>query len=273
MKVYRFAIRGAQWSYHWFSYILGSLRFIENKDEKVNVLIQELQNYQVDNTYRVESLEYFKNDFNFYYDINDLSNNNCEFIEYFGENLIEDDRIDPNAYKYIRSKILSKYINNNTFNNKKVYIRRNNQSKLDFNKIHGTRRNLINEDELCDKLTNIYGFNCINLEDYNFNDKIDIFQNSKIIITPMGGALIFAIFANISTKIIEIYGDPVETHTRNHFKILCEDLKLNYERFSTSVELLNDNSFRLDSSLNMNILTFLEHLEKIGINPTNKDSI
>ena len=274
MKVYKFTPRGAQWSYHWFSCVVASFRNLENENEKVNILIEELKTYEIDLSYRLESLEYFKDKFNFYFDINDLSNTTCEFIEYFGENLLADDKIHVDGYTYIRKNVLNKYENNKKFTNAYVYIRRNNQSKLHFNTMYSKRRNLIEEDELCDTLTKKYGFICIHLEDYNFNDKVDIFQNSKCIISPMGGALIFSIFASLSTKIIELYCSPGQTSGRNHFKNLCEDLKLNYERYSATVSFVDDHPiYKIDSSITINIEIFLNYLETLGINPIDKDSI
>jgi len=273
MKIYKFTTRGIQWSYHWFSFVLGSLRFLESNDEKVNILIPELLNTK-DMDYCYESLEYFKDKFNFYFDTQLFNPNENEIIEYFGEKLLADDKISEEAYTYIRDKILNKYINNNLFMNECIFIKRNNQSNLAFNTHLPKRRNLVQEEELCTILTNKYNFKCINLEDYNLNDKIAIFQNAKIVVSTMGGALIFAIFANINTKIVELYCDPQITNGRNHFKNLCEDLKLNYERYSETVSFVNDHPlYIVDSSISLDVNSFLNYLEKMGIKNIDKDKV
>jgi hypothetical protein len=90
----------------------------------------------------------------------------------------------------------------------------------------------------------------------------------------MGGALIFSIFASMNTKIIELYCRPEETTSRNHFKNLCEDLKLNYERYSATVSFIDDHPlYKVDSSISINISAFLDYLENSGIKKLDKDSI
>ena len=145
--------------------------------------------------------------------------------------------------------------------NERIYIKRNNQSKLSFNIIHKPRRNIINENELIEVLTNIYNFKCIDLEDYTFNDKVEIFQNSSIIISVAGGSLSFATFANMHTKIIELFPHHTLTNGKNHFKNLCEVLSLNYERF---IQLSFENSNNgTDSELNINIESFKNYMNTI----------
>ena len=56
-------------------------------------------------------------------------------------------------------------------------------------------RKLANEEEIILELQKI-GFNIINIEDYSFDEQVQIFQNAKFIVAPNGSALNSLIFSN-----------------------------------------------------------------------------
>jgi hypothetical protein len=200
MEKYNIENRGL-WPFHWLFLVVSSLRFLEKENSKPKIFFKdfEYKNKDKDTEYCFEILEYFKNDFEF---VDDKTGG----IEFHGEPLIDSEHIEDKGYIYLRNKVLSQYINKKKFLNKYIYIKRNNQYNLSFNLNinNNTKRHILNEDEVVSLLTNKYNFLCINLEDYSFDDKVDIFHNSSIIISIVGSALTFAAFASDTTKIIEI---------------------------------------------------------------------
>ena len=196
MKIIRMEYRG-YWTFHWLLLVLPSFRNINKEDY---ILLDIPNNKSTEYCY--ESLKYFP-DYKFIFNLSDISGN-YEIVDYHGEPLLSSgNRVCDDAYIYIRNQILSNYTNTNKFMNEKIYIRRNKQSSLSYaNK--AIVRNLINEDEVITLLEG-KGFKIIDLEDYCFNDKIDLFQNANIVISVTGGGLTFSLFASNTIKIIELY--------------------------------------------------------------------
>lgn len=88
---------------------------------------------------------------------------------------------------------------------------------------------------------NKYGFEYIQLEDYNFEQKIKLFMESEIILSSHSGALTFAMFCNINSKIIEILNKGTYGFINNHYKNICNILDINYFRYTNIDEDYNGN--------------------------------
>ena len=89
----------------------------------------------------------------------------------------------------------------------KIYISRrtwiNNNVTDNIGTNYTTRRKLMNEDDLVNKLKEdnfieIFG------ENYSMTEKILLFYNAKVIIGAIGGTIANCVFANKETKIITI---------------------------------------------------------------------
>jgi capsular polysaccharide biosynthesis protein len=83
------------------------------------------------------------------------------------------------------------------------------------------RRQIINEKAFKNDLIKL-GFEIIYLENYNLLEKIKIFQESKLIVTPNGGALTMGFFANKNIKVIEIHDNRSQDENQYYhiFKVL-----------------------------------------------------
>jgi hypothetical protein len=128
---------------------------------------------------------------------------------------------------------------------KRVYITRKN-SELQHN---GTlKRYIFNENEFIESLKK-FNIEFIQLEEYNTFDKIKLFMESEIIISPHSGCLTFLLFTNKKTNIIEILKNGTTGSYHNNYLDLCKDLGLQYNRYSNINEDYNGN-------FNMNIKDF-----------------
>lgn len=126
-------------------------------------------------------------------------------------------------YNLIKSKI---NLANNINLPKKIYISRRtwiNQDKSNIGTDYTTRRKMINEDELVDKLTKL-GFVEIFAENLSSDEKIKLFSNAEIVIGSIGGGMANLLFCNKKTKSIII--------------VTPYFLEINY-RFKYSLELSN----------------------------------
>jgi capsular polysaccharide biosynthesis protein len=69
------------------------------------------------------------------------------------------------------------------------------------------------------------------------HDKIKLFMESELIISTNSGCLTLCLFANIKSKIIEIFNGK----NINHYKEICTTLGLNYSRYNATNEDYNGN--------------------------------
>jgi capsular polysaccharide biosynthesis protein len=67
-------------------------------------------------------------------------------------------------------------------------------------------RKIINEDYLIGKLNTVTKVQCLTLEDYTFTEKISIFKAAKIIIGSYGAGLVFSMFTEENSQLIDILG-------------------------------------------------------------------
>ena len=97
----------------------------------------------------------------------------------------------------------------------------------------------MNEDTLILMLQK-YNFEYIHLENYNMYEKIKLFMESEIIISPHSSALTLTLFSNKNTKIIELLnrGQGV-----NHSQMIeiSQILGLKFNRYTNIYEDSNGN--------------------------------
>jgi hypothetical protein len=160
----------------------------------------------------------------------------------------------PNENPYfLRNLFLSSFPEFSIKSGKRIYITRKNS---EFVSRHNgvKKRHVLNEDELMDKLKHL-DFQFIQLEDYSFEQKVEVFATSEIIISPNGGGLSFIVFANEKTKIIELFpkynfGEYGQTYEANYnhrqFLHVADILKLDYTRFHDMTFVDNELNIKVD---------------------------
>jgi hypothetical protein len=263
--VFHIEDRGNKWIAHWILYMLCGLRHVNNNTSRNDnnvisnlkgggMLEQNVNLYKPTNVnkpyniyipyikeftdFQKESLELISDSFNLISEINDddiVINNYGEFID------IKNGCITTEGYEFIRNLYLPKCQFENKFKNKKYYLSRSKSHLLSGNQSDNSikRRQVINEEELSDSLKK-YDIETIFLEDYNFKEKIQIFQESELIISPNSGGLTFSLFADQNTKIIELnVKEP--SQISNTYYTQCSYLKIPYYRYITNKIDLNDN--------------------------------
>jgi hypothetical protein len=203
------------------------------------------------NDYQKQTIDLLKDDFIFI----DKSEINDEdiVINNYGEPLyfIDGDEVnnkyvanlnDPNSilfsskdsYQFLRDlgenieitdEDISKYKNKNFF------LSRNKSHLLDGNNSVGQikRRQILNEDDLIKSLEE-YNINFIFLEDYTLEDKIKIFKLSNLIISPNSGGLLFSLYSNEKTNIVELNVENPHQISKQYHDI-CKSFNIPYKKF------------------------------------------
>lgn len=272
--------RGNQYLYHFIILQLGSLYYIFNnlklptgKDtigkcefKKINNLTEiEKENIKnVDNKKKIkiffdnplldfhkETFELLNEDIKLIYK-NDIKEN-YYFEECYGTTIINNNLGDnlENILPFLRNLFLSKV--NFNFNNKRIFITRKNSE----NQHNGVlKRCILNEDEFIEKILKKYNFEYIQLENYNFKEKIELFNTSSIILSTHSGALTFSLFANKKGKIIEILNKGTRGFPHNHYSNITNILNINYFNYKNIIEDNNGN-------FNININDFDNYLKSI----------
>ena len=120
---------------------------------------------------------------------------------------------------------------------KRVYITRKN-SESQHNGV--LKRYIFNENEFIENLKK-FNIEFIQLEDYNTHDKIKLFMESELIISPHSGCLTFLLFSNKKTNIIEILKKGTTGFYHDNYLDICKDLGLQYNRYSNINEDYNGN--------------------------------
>ena len=228
--------RGQDWIFHWMIYVISGLRYINTNLSRngngcnwgslwaPNVNIGKEQNIHLYDPSKVNLPFYicFRNAekfLDFQKETLDLIND--KFIVLmesdikpddivifnYGEKILDNPyHISLDGYKFIKNLFLPKInLENSKHKNKKYYLSRSRSHLLNANKndSNSKRRQILNEIELSEKLKE-FGIETIFLEDYQIKEKIDIFHNSELIISPNSGGLTFTMFSTENTKIIEI---------------------------------------------------------------------
>lgn len=219
-NVYVIEDRAHKFIYHWLIFMISGLCDLEEQNIKKPIKFHTFSELDV----QKETFDLLKPEFEF---IENISEYNPIYIH--GAPLVKLDLVDDKYYNFLRNTILFK----NNLNIKEIpkrllYISRNKSHELICNS-GATKRQLLNEVDVYSILKNL-GFEYIKLEDYNFREKIKLFQEAKLIVTPNGGALTFALFAHENTKVIEIH-DSKTTNEDQYYNI-CKKCNIEINRYT-----------------------------------------
>lgn len=241
--------RAGMYLYHFFVYNLGGLYYILNEnyntrgEPNTSVLLESdkivsnpsnkiefpIKIYMKDILpFQRETFEIIKDKFEL---IEDLSNiTDYEIVSIYGEPCVADGYSDnpTNIFPFLRNLFLEK-MNFTIIPGKRIFITRKNSETQHCGIL---KRSVINETAFTEKLSK-YGFEYVQLENYNTFDKIKLFMESEIIISPHSSALTLSLFANKNTKIIEILNNgDMHLSYNNHYRNIALHLGINYNRFS-----------------------------------------
>ena len=254
--------RGNVFIFHWFIYMVSGFRFLgtkqslngpdgsgsisQNDDNVVLDLCEPLQlciSNLTKSSYVLETFELLKDKFKLIdkQDINPedvVVNNYGEFI------LNTDYYISPDGYNYVRELFLNRIVPKGNYKGKRYYLCRSKSHLLEGNAKDGNikRRHIINED-LLTRCLQLYNIKPIFLEDFNLEEKINIFNEAELIISPNSGGLTFTLFSNPSTTIVEI-NSPFTDQISRQYLDQCKYFKVPYYKY---------NCFNSDGCDNMNI--------------------
>lgn len=150
------------------------------------------------------------------------------------------------AYLFLRelgNKIKITEDDINKYKNKKFYLSRSKSHLLDGNRSSGQikRRQIVNEIDFQNELEK-YDIDFIFLEDYTIEEKIKIFKLSSLIISPNSGGLIFSLYSNESTNIVELNVEYPNQISKQYYDI-CQSFNIPYTKFICNKIDQNDNMF------------------------------
>ena len=264
--------RGGGFIYHFIYYNLAGLYYIENKlynvksndankngstfpllDKVVSTPSQEVifpikvhMNHILQ--FHREAFEIIQDKFILIEDLDEL--NDYEVVNIYGG--LNDNLKEPT--KYIRNLFISK-IEHPVKINRRIFITRKGSGIFHSNVL---KRYIFNENELIDTLKK-YNFEYIQLENFEFKEKIKLFMQSEIIISSHGSQLSFISFCDKNTRIIEICNNGTIGFDNKQIKTIANTLELKIMRYSKINEDRNGN-------FNLNIQEFkdyLKHIKKI----------
>jgi hypothetical protein len=228
--VYVLEDRANEFIFHWFLFMISGLKEFKDCPKPIYFHTFSHLNFQK------ETFELLKPDFEFLEDLTD-----CKTINLYGSILLEEsptDLLEKDCYVFLRNAILKDNLKNKHNPQRLVYISRNYSHNCPCNKNIFKKRQLINEDKMFPILKEL-GFEYIILEEFSLNEKIKLFQDAKIIVTPNGGALTMCLFAHEKTKVIEIHDDL--SKNENQYYNICKNLDIAIERY-TNVSSFNSNN-------------------------------
>jgi hypothetical protein len=162
-----------------------------------------------------------------------------------------------NFYKHIISLVPKNF---NT--PKKIYVSRRTWVHNDLSNIgtnYTTRRKMINEDILVNKLTSL-GYIEVFPESMSIIEKIQLFSNAKEIIGPIGGGLVNVLFSNPDCKLFVLVS-PTFLDINKRFKYSFSNLNTTYftecthesnEEYKLYMRVQSDNIIGEISNINNN---------------------
>lgn len=274
--IFQIEDRGYMLIYHWMVYILSGFRHIINgrptyriEDSEFKILYHSYipnitypikiyipfmkDKYE---NYHLESLMLISDKFEL---VTDLRNyQDYKIITNYGEpllslekNLDVPNHVEPDAHKFIRELFFK---NEYEFNPKKfIFLLRHVTKESALDGI--VRRRIINEEEII-KILKPLNFEFIDLVHLNFEEKIKLFNTSKIIISPQSGGLVFSLFANKKTNIIEIC--PTNSYQYlDQYKDICTSLNINFFRYQNFIYQDYHSNMIVDTSNLLEIINII----------------
>lgn len=274
--------RGQDWIFHWMVYVISGLRYVNTNLSRngngcnwgslraSNVNIGKEQNVDLYDPLNVkppfyicfknvkkfldfqkETLDLIKDEFIVLME-SDIKFDDIIIFNY-GEKILDNPyHISLDGYKFIKNLFLPKInLATSKHKNKKYYLSRSKSHLLDANRndsnarngANARRRQILNEIELSEKLKE-FGIETIFLEDYQIKEKIDIFNNSDLIISPNSGGLTFTIFSTENTKIIEINVEN-PNQISHQYKDQCHAFNVPYYKYTTQ-KIDEDDNMMID---------------------------
>lgn len=150
------------------------------------------------------------------------------------------------SYKYFNF-IRTKFINySEDVNLDYVFISR----KLSYvNRSNKNEHHIKNEDDLMKALEQ-FGFKYILLEEFTLKQKIGLFKNAKMIISPWSAALTNCLFSSENTKIIQVCPPTYLTH----YIPICNLYNIPIYRFEDVYNVDNDHNFDVNINSLVNFI-------------------
>ncbi len=139
-------------------------------------------------------------------------------------------------YQNIVSSVKNKY-KTNVLTPQKIYISRRTWLHNDFSNIgtnYTTRRRLVNEDQLVEKLKN-EGYEEVFTENLSTIDKIIYFSNATHVVGAIGGGISSVLFSHKTTK-LEVLVSPTFLDVNKRFKYSLDCVDTYYNMSSEHVE-------------------------------------
>lgn len=196
---------------HWFQYVISGLYDLSEEPKPVKFHTSITEDFQR------ETLRLLTPDYEFIENLEGYTK-----ISHFGAPCKTLYSVEDHYYHFVREQILIK--NNLEINTppfRRIYLRR---SRTPMLKHHGNyaRRTIMDEDKLVEVLeTN--GYECLFLEDYSLCDKIRLFQEAELIVSPNGGALTGCYFSHKDSHIVIL--SPKNPGEQHYFH-LCNVLSI-----------------------------------------------
>jgi len=255
--VYRLEDRGNQWMFHWIMFVMSGLKNLEDKPKPIYFTTNVKYDFQR------ETLKFFEPEYIFVEKVPE----GAKDIYCHGTPMsIIHDKSTPIYHKWIRDWVLDKNgLRNHKKQKRRIYMSRNISMLLPWN-VGNPRRILVNENEIYEPLKKL-GFEIINLEDYSMIDKIKLFQEAEIVISPNSGGLTFSIFAHPETKIIEINTHLIDID--NQYENSCYYLNIFYNRYNNITPIdVNGNIIYPNPNIGYNMKLndpehFMKYIESI----------
>jgi len=229
--IYKIEEAGKDFIYHWFSYMVGSLKQVD-LSQKINVCFEQ-ENYT---SYQNETFDILNDIINVVPNTDqnilipsikpqDITNNS------------ERNHIDPTVYNFLRDIFLSRVGGFDVSGYEKIYIKRNKAHMCEGNSRDNNikRRHIMNENELVEDLE-MLGFKAINFEDFTVSEKVQIFNRASEVVAPQSGGLVFCLFASNQTNITEIYPPNPHQYCDQYIDI-CRVLNIPFKRYTNVVKM------------------------------------
>lgn len=252
--IYQIENRGDFIFFHWFMLIIPALKEVEHLQKPIYFNIQNSRKNENKYEYINATLDLLKPEYQYVDDITD----NDKIIVIKEPYLLHPNYVQDKYYHFVRNNILLKNnLETKITPNRLIYISRCNEKFPDFST---PRRQIINEDDFKQPLINL-GFEFIYLENYDLLDKIKIFQESKIIVTPNGGALTMGLFANKNIKVIEIHDD--KSPNENQYYHIFKTLNIPIVRYTDVTSIDENKNIVLNPCLNYNYNLIVNDLSRL----------
>jgi capsular polysaccharide biosynthesis protein len=214
--VYVLENRGSQYITHWFFYMIAGLKDLYKIQEQPVKI--HFQGIQYDNLipYQQETIKAIHKYFEY---IDDPSP--YQQVRHHGAPLVRPDLTPQPFYFFLKQLMDDAFPYDYSIQpTRRVYISRNGGV---------ARRHIMNEPEVYEIL-HLHGFEYIRLEDLNLYQKIQLFREAKIIVSPNGAGLVMAHWAHPSTHIVEIHDS--RTSGEDHHFNTCRILNIRFSRYT-----------------------------------------